>query len=65
MIERFNSLAAAFVNCEIGEAEFRRRAQQTFGYCDDELRIIMKPLRRQRSSDRSAATQRIIQKGTA
>lgn len=59
MIEQFNSLAAAFVNCEIGEAEFRRRARQTFGYRDDEVRFIMQPLRRQRGAE----TQRIMRMG--
>lgn len=58
MIEQFNSLAAAFVSCEIGEAEFRRCcAQQSFGYDNAEMRIIMNRLRQQRS----AATHRILQ----
>lgn len=56
LVERFNSLAAAFVNCEISEAEFRRRAQKSFGYDNAEMRIVMERLRQQRASE----TQRII-----
>ena len=59
LVERFNSLAAAFVSCEISEAEFRRRAQQRFGYDDAEMRIVMGRLRQQRASE----TQRIILNG--
>lgn len=48
MIELFISLSAKFVNGDLGEAEFRRCAQQSFGYSDQEMRVILKRIRRVR-----------------
>ncbi|MET4490694.1 hypothetical protein ABIA94_006286 [Bradyrhizobium sp. LA7.1] len=49
MIDLFNSLSAKFVSGDISEAKFRKSAQQGFGYSDQEMRIIMKRIRRERS----------------
>lgn len=48
MIDLFNSLAAEYLSGDINEAEFRRCAQKTFGYSDQEMRLIMKRIRRER-----------------